>query len=160
LTIRYFEDFHEGEEFSTPSRTVTETDVMNFAGVSGDFNSIHTDEEYAKRTAYGGRIAHGFLTLAVASGLWFSSGVFEESLVALYGIENMRFIKPVRFGDTLTVKLKVITKRERKELGIVTVRNEVVNQKGEVVLGFDAMLLLKKNNAANRISLASTVKKK
>jgi len=80
--------------------------------------------------------------------------------VALYGLENMRFIKPVRFGDTLTVKLKVITKRERKQLGIVTARNEVVNQKGEVVLAFDAMLLLKKNNAANRISLASTVKKK
>ena len=160
LTIRYFEDFHEGEEFSTPARTVTESDVMNFAGVSGDFNPIHTDAEYAKRTVYGSRIAHGLLTLALASGLWFSSGLFEESLVALYGIENMRFTKPVRVGDTLTVKLQVTGRREREEFGVLTVRNEVVNQKGEIVLAFDAMLLLKRGNGANRVSLPSAPAKK
>lgn len=160
MTIRYFEDFHEGEEFTTSARTVTETDVMNFAGVSGDFNPIHVNVEYAKRTAYGTRIAHGLLTLSLASGLWFSSGLFEESLVALYGIENMRFIKPVRVGDTLTVKLAVREKRERGEFGILTAHNEIVDQRGESVLVFDAMLLLKKNNAASRVPLASTAAKK
>ncbi len=160
LVVRYFEDFHEGDRFRTQARTVTEGDIEDFARVSGDFNRIHLDEEYSKHTIYGSRIAHGMLTLAMTSGLTYSLGLFEGSLVAIYGIENVRFIKPVRIGDSIAVNLEVTGRREKGEAGVVTVSNEVVNQRGETVLAFDKLLLLKKGKRANMTYSASASSKK
>lgn len=142
--MKYFEDFSVGETFTTPGRTVTDADVTDFAGVSGDFYSLHTDREFAKRNIFHERIAHGVLTLAMTEGLWMRLGIFEETLVAFYGIDELRFTKPVFIGDTIRVTLTVAEKREKKELGLVTLKNDVVNQNGENVLKFDAHLLFKR----------------
>ncbi|MGB9636294.1 MAG: MaoC/PaaZ C-terminal domain-containing protein [Thermoplasmata archaeon] len=143
---KYFEDFTCGEEFVTPARTVTEADIVQFAGLSGDYNSIHTDEEYAKKSFFGKRVAHGLLVLAIMSGLWVRLGVFEGTVIAFYGIEHLRFTKPVFIGDTISLKMRVKEKKERDEnSGIVTVENLVINQRNETVLVCDAMLLVKRN---------------
>jgi 3-hydroxybutyryl-CoA dehydratase len=142
--MKYFEDFIVGETFTTPGRTMTDADVTDFAGVSGDFHSLHTDEEFAKRNMFHKRVAHGVLTLAITEGLWMRLGIFEESLVAFYGIDNLRFTKPVFIGDTIRARLVVGEIREKKEFGLVTINNEVTNQNGEIVLKFDAQLLLKR----------------
>jgi 3-hydroxybutyryl-CoA dehydratase len=142
--MKYFEDFVVGETFVTPGRTITDADVTDFAGVSGDFHSLHTDEEFAKRNIFRRRVAHGVLTLAITEGLWMRLGLFEESLVAFYGIDELRFTKPVFIGDTIHATLMVGEMREKKELGLVTVKNEVTNQNREIVLKFDAHLLFKR----------------
>jgi acyl dehydratase len=144
--MKYFEDFVVGETFTTPGRTITDADVTDFAGVSGDFHSLHTDEEFAKRNIFHKRVAHGVLTLAITEGLWMRLGIFEESLVAFYGIDKLRFTKPVFIGDTIRARLVVGEMREKKELGLVTVDNEVTNQNGETVLKFDAQLLFKRRS--------------
>jgi len=140
----YYEDFQIGSTFETPGRTITESDIVNFAGVSGDFYSLHTDEVFASKTMYKGRIAHGLLVVSVATGLWMRLGIFEGSLVALYGIDRLRFIKPVRIGDTIKVKITVVEKVDRGENGLVTLKNEILNQAGELVAVFDAKVLIAK----------------
>lgn len=91
----YFEDYEIGSKFVTSARTVTETDIVNFAGLSGDWFPLHTDEEYARKTVFKGRVAHGMLTLSIASGLLVRSGlVFPESLIAFYGMDKVRFTAP------------------------------------------------------------------
>ncbi len=142
----YYEDFSIGQTLETPGRTITESDIVNFAGVSGDFYSLHTDETFASKTMFGSRIAHGFLIVSIVSGLWFRLGVFEGTLVALYGVDRLRFIKPVRIGDTIKAKLIVADKREKEKYGLVTFKNEIYNQKGELVLVFDAILMLMKKS--------------
>jgi|DewCreStandDraft_3_1066083.scaffolds.fasta_scaffold00180_12 acyl dehydratase len=138
----YYEDLEVGMVFETPGRTITEADIINFAGVSGDFYSIHTDEEFSRKTIFGGRVAHGLLTVSIVTGLWFRTGIFEPSLIAFYGIDNLRFIRPVRIGDTVRARLTVIDKRKKDLGGIVTFKNEVYNQRGELVLVFNALLLI------------------
>ena len=142
--MRFYEDFNIGDSFETPRRTITEADIVNFAGVSGDFNPLHTDEVFAKQTIFGRRVAHGLLTLAITSGLWMRLGFFDGSVVAFYGIDNLRFVKPVFAGDTIMAKIRVIEKIERGDYGIVTFSNEVYNQREELVLIFQAKLLLRR----------------
>ena len=107
----YFEDFQVGDEFHSVSRTITESDVVNFAGLSGDFNQIHTDDEFAKTTIFKGRIAHGLLGLAVISGLAARLGFVEGTTIALRNIE-WKFKNPIRAGDTIRVIFTV----KRKEI--------------------------------------------
>ncbi|MEM1610923.1 MAG: MaoC/PaaZ C-terminal domain-containing protein [Sulfolobales archaeon] len=140
----YYEDFQIGTVFETPGRTITESDIINFAGVSGDFYSLHTDEIFASKTMYRGRIAHGLLVISIATGLWMRLGIFEGSLVALYGIDRLRFIKPVRIGDTIKVRMTVLEKVDRGEYGLITIRNEILNQAGDLVAIFDAKILIAK----------------
>ncbi|MBW1713720.1 MAG: MaoC family dehydratase N-terminal domain-containing protein [Deltaproteobacteria bacterium] len=130
----YFEDFNEGDVLVTVSRTVTETDVVIFAGLSGDYNQLHTDEEYAKTTVFGGRIAHGFLGLSIASGLTDRLKYLEGTAMAILGI-NWKFVGAIRLGDTIHVRVEVESKRESKKTdrGIVTFFEQIINQKGEVV---------------------------
>jgi len=143
---RFYEDFQIGEALETPGRTITEADLVNFAGVSGDFYSLHVDEEYAKKTMFGRRIAHGLLTLAVVSGFWSKMGLFEGTLVAFYGIDRLRFTKPVYVGDTVRARIEVVGKEERGRHGLITLRHEVYNQRGEIVMVFDAKLLFKRKS--------------
>ena len=131
----YFEDFQVGQRFTTPARTVTEADIVNFAGVSGDFNPIHTDAEFARGTPFGQRIAHGLLVLAMLTGLRQRTGHFEGTLIAWLEIRSYRFLKPVLIGDTVHGETEILEKREtsRPDRGILVQRVRVLNQKGEVV---------------------------
>lgn len=130
----YYEDIEEGAEIVSPGRTVTEADIVNFSGLSGDFNVIHTNAELVKIMPYGRRIAHGLLGLSIASGLAARSPGYEQhQLVAFLGM-TWDFRNPVFIGDTIFVKQTVASKRtiSKPGLGIVTYDVEVVNQREEV----------------------------
>jgi acyl dehydratase len=130
---RYFEEIEVGEEYLSPGRTVTEADIVIFAGLSGDYNVLHTDAEFMKDSIFGERIAHGLLGLSIQSGL-LSRGMRPYATLAFLGL-RWKFKGPIRIGDTIRVKAKVIAKRETSKptQGIVTLERQVLNQKGEVV---------------------------
>jgi acyl dehydratase len=129
----YYEDVEVGDEWTSGGRTITEADIVNFAGLSGDFNPLHMDEEFAKKTIFGKRIAHGLLGLAVMSGL----GSFYPPMrtIAFLGIKEWNFKAPIFIGDTIYVKTKVLEKRltSKGDRGIIVWEKKVINQKGEVV---------------------------
>jgi acyl dehydratase len=113
----YFEDVEVGLRFETLSRTVTEADLVAFAGVSGDFNPLHTDAVYAAGTIYGERIAHGALVLSLATGLRQRTGLFDGTLMGLLEIRSWRFLAPVLVGDTIRVVNEVTELRPYLETG-------------------------------------------
>jgi acyl dehydratase len=142
---RYFEDFRVGEEFTTAGRTITETDIVNFAGITGDWNEIHTNSEFASKTQFGQRIAHGALIFSISTGLSVRLGQTNDTVIAFYGLDRLRFVKPVFIGDTIRVRQRIEGKTERDEnSGIITTLNEVLNQRGEVVLSYTAKTLVKR----------------
>jgi acyl dehydratase len=142
---RYFEDFAVGEEATTAGRTITETDIVNFAGITGDWNEIHTNKELAERSPFGQRIAHGALVFSISTGLSVRMGQTADTVIAFYGLDRLRFVKPTFIGDTLRVRQRVEEKSERDEgSGIVTILNEVTNQRREVVLSYTAKVLVKR----------------
>ncbi len=131
---RYYEDFVVGEEWVTPRRTITETDVVMFTAFSGDNNPIHTDAEFAKDTIYGERLLHGPAGFVIATGLESRLGVKDGTAIAFLGMQwDMR--GPIKIGDTLHVKERVNGMRETKrpDRGIVTFYVALVNQHGETV---------------------------
>ena len=132
----YFEEFEVGQQVVTGGRTITEGDVVSFAGLSGDFNQIHTDAVFAKSTPYGQRIAHGLLVTSIATGLVAVSGVLEGTTIAFREISNWKFSKPVFIGDTVHVETKVQKVQPLPRLGggLVEIKVNVVNQKDEVVM--------------------------
>jgi acyl dehydratase len=131
---RYFQEFDVGVAIETPARTITESDVVTFAGLSGDYNPIHTDAEFAKDTMFEERIAHGMLGLAVVSGLAWRTGFMEGTADALISVET-KFRNPVKFGDTIRARFEVKQKKEMKRLGggFVTLGVTVLNQRDETV---------------------------
>jgi acyl dehydratase len=143
----YFEDFELGQEFITRSRTITEADVVAFAGLSGDFNPLHTDEEFAKKTMFGTRIAHGLLGLSIASGLINQLGIAEKTVMAFLGL-NWNFKTALKFGDTISVLQRVIEKREtsKTDRGILRLAISVINQHGEVVQEGEHTLMIKRRS--------------
>lgn len=142
----YFEDVEVGFRFETPSRTVTESDLVAFAGISGDFNPLHTDAAFAAGTIYGERIAHGALVLSVATGLRQRVGLFDGTLVGLLEIRSWRFRAPVRIGDTIRVRNEVTELRPaaKPDRGVMVQRIEVVNQADEVVNDGEFVMLLRR----------------
>jgi len=125
----YFEDFEEGLELETPARTITETDIVNFAGLSGDFNPMHTDAVYGATTQFGQRVAHGMLVLSIATGLSYQMGFLHGTVLAFTGVD-WKFRAPTLIGDTIRVKVKVKRLRAMKSAGggFVTFDVNVVNQ--------------------------------
>ncbi len=144
----YFEDFEVGMRVESAARTVTEADIVMFAALSGDWNPIHTDAEYAKGTMFGRRIAHGLLTLSIVAGLLVRLGLTERTIVAFYGIDKLRFTNPVFIGDTIKAVLEVIGKEEKegKPYGIVVYDIKGLNQRGEVVLSYISRVAVRKRN--------------
>ncbi len=140
----YFEEFEIGYTAETPSRTITETDVVLFAGLSGDYNQLHTDAEFAKGTPFGERIAHGLLGLAVVSGLATRIGIIEGTVLAFRGLE-WKFRSPIKFGDTIRARLEVKEKKAMRRLGggLITLDISVLNQEDEVVQKGVWMALIK-----------------
>jgi len=130
----YFDEFSVGQRWTSPARTITEADVVLFAGISGDFNPLHTDEEFAKKTAFGGRIFHGPGVFAVATGLESRLGLKEGTAIAFLGMTwNLK--APVKIGDTIHVEQTVASMKasaSKPDRGIVTFDVSVVNQQGSV----------------------------
>jgi 3-hydroxybutyryl-CoA dehydratase len=141
----FFDDFTVDATFITDGRTITEADISAFALLSGDFNPIHMDAEYAKASQFGQRIAHGLLVLSIASGLTVKSGLTSDSVIAFYGIDKLRFTKPVFVGDTITVKSRVVELSPKETKGVVVFDTRVFKQNGDEVLIFTKSMLLKRN---------------
>lgn len=139
-----------GQSWVTAGRTVTEADVVNFAGLSGDFNAIHTDADYSKTGPFGARVAHGLLVLSMASGLLVRLGLTDACLVAFLGLRDWQFTAPVFIGDTIHVRVAVAETRptSRGDRGVVTFDTEVLNQRGEVVQRGQRVLLLERRTRA------------
>jgi acyl dehydratase len=141
---RYWDEFSEGETFTTAGRTVTEGAVDLFAGLSGDFNPLHTDEESAQKGPMKGRIAHGMLVLSVATGLGNQLGLFEGTTLALLGMDRIKWTAPVRPGDTIHVEFRVKEKKasSKPDRGILTVEVTVKNQRDEPVMSAEWTTLM------------------
>jgi acyl dehydratase len=146
----YFEDVEVGMRFESPSRTITEADLVNFAGVSGDYNPLHTDETFAAATPYGRRIAHGMLALSVVTGLRQRMGVFDGTILGFLEIRSWRFRRPVFPGDTIRAVTSVAELREtsKEDRGVMIQGIEVLNQDDEVVQDGEFVTLLRRRAAA------------
>lgn len=143
-----FDEFEIGQEFTTASRTITEGDVSTFAGLSGDFNPLHTDEEYGKRTPFAGRIAHGLLAVAISTGQANQLGIFEGTTIALLSM-SFQYTGAAKFGDTIHTVLKVAEKKEtsKPDRGIVTFNVTTLNQKNESIVEGQWVVMLQKEES-------------
>jgi acyl dehydratase len=132
----YFEEFEVGQKIISVGRTVTENDIVTFAGLSGDYNQIHTDADFSQRTPYGQRIAHGLLGLSIASGLVMRTGVLEGTVLAFREINEWKFSKPTFIGDTLHVEVEVVETKAMPRLGggTIVIVLSVINQRNETVM--------------------------
>ena len=145
----YFDDFSVGQKFVTKARTITEADVVNFAGLSWDHNQLHTDAEYAASTGFGKRIAHGLLGVIAHAGL--SYELTEDSILALLKL-TWQFKAPIYIGDTIHVEQTVKNLRESRsaDRGILTFEKAVINQKDEVVQTGTTTILLARRATQDR----------
>lgn len=141
----FLEDLEEGQVFSSRGRTVTETDIVNFAGLSGDFNPIHLDQEAAARGRYGRPVAHGVLTISMVTGLIDSLGLFQQTMIAMLGINEWNFRLPVFAGDTIRLRMKILSIRRTSsgDRGIVVRGLEVLNQRDELVQSGSITVMVK-----------------
>jgi acyl dehydratase len=138
-----FDEFNVGDEFFTASRTVTESDVVTFAGLSGDFNPIHMDKEFAEKTPIKGRLAHGMLVFSIATGLGNQLGIYEGTTIAVLSM-TINFKGPVKLGDTIHVEIKVTDKKEssKPDRGIITFQTNILNQRDETVIDGQWLVLM------------------
>jgi acyl dehydratase len=147
MSLKY-SDLHVGRAFRSPGRTITDADVVAFAGLTGDYSELHTSDVYAKSSQFGRRVAHGMLGLAFAHGLmWPRSGELRETAVAFLGIDGWKFVAPIFIGDTIFVNYKIAELRDSKSKpsqAIATFDVEIVNQDGTVVQKGRKALLVSK----------------
>ncbi len=142
-----FEEFNPGDCYESQGRTVTEADVVTFAGLSGDFNPLHTNAEFAGTTPFGERIAHGMLVASMATGMANWTGIFEGTTLALME-QLIRYRGAVKFGDTVHLQLEVLEKKEtsKPDRGVVRFAARMVNQDGGLVVDGEWTLLMKRRN--------------
>jgi len=155
-----YADLHVGMSFRSPGRTITDADVVAFAGLTGDYSELHTSDVYARNSQFGRRVAHGMLGLAYAHGLmWPRTGELRETAIAFLGIGDWRFVGPIFIGDTIFVNYRIAELRDsrsRPTQAIATFDVEVVNQDGNVVQrGQKALLVSKVPLSAVEASQAS-----
>jgi acyl dehydratase len=145
----YFSEFSVGQELETPARTMTESDIVQFAGLSGDYNPLHTNAEFAKGTPYGERIAHGLLGLSMASGLAARAGFIEGTAQAFIGVD-WKFKAPILIGDTIRLHVTVKRKRAVPSMGggMVVFSLEVLNQDDETTQEGEWTLLIREKEEA------------
>ena len=140
----YFEDYTENLDMVSAGRTITETDIVQFCMLSGDWNQLHCDAEFAKTTPFGQRIAHGLLGLSVGTGLGGSMGFIEGTAIAFLGL-TWKFVKPVLIGDTIRLRVKLNKKRAvSPEAGMVIVDAEILNQRDEVTAKGEWTVMVKR----------------
>jgi acyl dehydratase len=142
----FYDDFEIGQEFVSPARTVTQTDIVNFACLSGDFNEVHTNFEYCKTTQFGEPIAHGPLVYAIMGGLQYASGINDGTLLALLQIDSWKMLNAVVHGDTIRLHSKVLNKKEtsKADRGVVTFQRQCIKQDGTVAQEMTATLLYRR----------------
>jgi 3-hydroxybutyryl-CoA dehydratase len=144
---KYFEDFTVGEDSISAGRTITETDIVNFAGLTGDWYELHTNKEWAAKGPFGQRIAHGALIFSIATALALRVDPPSDGLMAFYGLDKLRFVKPTFIGDTIYVRQTIIQKTERDDAsGVITARSEVLNQHEQIVVSYTAKVLYKRRS--------------
>lgn len=135
MYLNYFDEVKVGDKLVTRGRTITEADIINYCGLSGDWYPLHTDVEYCKTTPFKERIAHGPLVIAAASGA-FVSEIHPDAIVAFYGWDKVRFVGPTKIGDTIHIEAEITDKEPRKVPnedggGVVTINVLIKNQRGE-----------------------------
>jgi len=140
----YLEEFEVGKTYYSPARTVTEADVVNFAGLSGDYNPLHTDEEFAKQNLFGTRIAHGALGFVISTGLSNQMGIYEGTTIAFLEC-TVKYPAPLKIGDTVHVEITVTetTHSSKPGKGILKQSLKLVNQEGTAVCVSDQVLMMK-----------------
>lgn len=140
---KYGDDFNVGDVFPTAAITVTETHVVNWAGLTMDFYPFHMDKEYAAKTTFGQRVVHGPLIFALAVGLVSKEGFAGDSAMAWLGANDMKMLQPVFIGDTIRVEVEVIDKQEttKPDRGVQVWRYTIKNQKDDEVMVFDYKLM-------------------
>ena len=148
MTGLYWEEWAIGAEFFSSARTITEADIVNFAGISGDYKPLHIDEEFCRNTEFGTRIAHGPLVYSIATGLLFQLHLYDDTLIAFLGFDSLKFTKPVMIGDTVRARIEVLEKREtsKPDRGIMKRLLQVINQRDDVVQEGVQVFLLKRNS--------------
>jgi 3-hydroxybutyryl-CoA dehydratase len=135
------DDYAVGDKFISPARTITEADIISFAGLTGDWHPLHTDVEYAAKTPFKERIAHGMLTLSVGMVLPFRLGPYSSflprSFIAFYGMESVRFTGPTKIGDTIHCEVEVTEITDKgPDRGVLTTQNSIKNQRGELLVTY------------------------
>ena len=144
----YFEDFAVDSITRSRGRTVTEADIVNFAGLSGDFIELHVSEQYAAKGPFGRRIAHGALVFSISTGLTVQSSRIDDTVIAFYGVDKLRFTHPVFIGDTIHVVKKVVAKQMKgADRGVVCFETTVLNQDDHPVLVYQDRLMVKARGA-------------
>jgi acyl dehydratase len=147
----FFEDFKLGDKAVSPGRTITETDIVMFAALTGDWNELHTDAEYMKNSIFGQRVAHGLLTISIANGLALrTSGRAPPDVLAFFGVDKVKLNSPVFIGDTIHVELEVTearTSQSRPDAGILKFKNTVKNQRNEEVATYETAVMVNKKPA-------------
>ncbi len=143
-----FDEFEIGDCYDSQGRTVTEADVVSFAGLSGDFNPLHTDAEFGRKTPFGERIAHGMLIMAMATGMANWTGIFEGTTIALME-QLIRYKGAVKFGDTVHLQLEVLEKKptSKPDRGVVRFAARMINQGDQVVVDSEWTLLMKRQQS-------------
>ncbi len=140
----YFEDFAIDDKYETPSRTLTETDIADFASLTGDHNPLHTDEAFAAKSMFGGRVAHGPMMVGMAFGLLSRLNLIDGTVLALKGIE-WSFDAPLRAGDTVHVRARVIGAKpshRHKDRGSISIKIEIVRHDGVIAQTGQATLIM------------------
>ena len=142
---RYYEELEFSARLDTPRRTILDTDIVQFAGLTADFNPLHTDDIFASRSDFGGRVAHGPMLVGMAFGLASRAGLLDGTALALLDI-TWKFIKPVRPGDTVFVRVHVAGKgpTRKPDRGVVEFGLDVINQRNETVQSGTAKMLMKR----------------
>ncbi|MBK8313174.1 MAG: MaoC family dehydratase N-terminal domain-containing protein [Acidobacteria bacterium] len=143
--MKYFEDYEHNSTATSGTRTITEADIVNFAGLSGDFHELHMSEEFARRGPFGRRIAHGALVFSISTGLTIQMGD-SESIIAFYGVDKLRFTHPTFIGDTIRVTKVVIEKQAKDDKrGVVAFETRVINQDDQTVVIYqDRVMVLRR----------------
>ncbi len=142
---RYWEEFEVGARYPTYGRTITEGDLSLFCAFVGYHVPLFIDEEYARRTPYGGRIVPSAMTMAFSTAM--TESLFRTTMIALLAVERGRFLAPVRPGDTITTEVEVVSKKETSDptRGVVVFRDHVLNQRGETVFEIDKVTLIQRS---------------
>lgn len=142
--LEYYEDFDVGYTVSSLARTITEADVVNYCAISGNWNPMHCDAEYAKTTMFGTRLVQGALIYTIAVGLALKSPDAMGKVIANYGLEKMRFKAPVFIGDTVRVEMSLEAKSEHPKGGMLSFRFNVLNQRQEICCYFTQTVIVEK----------------
>lgn len=146
MSTKYFDDFVEGEVHRTHGRTITEADLINYAGLSGNYHPVHLDAERMKDSEYGHRLVNGFLVVAMMQGLKIQTGMLDDSVIALYGVNDLQFREPVAIGDTIRNEITVKDLESKdSSSGIVRLEEKAINQDGDEPVIATTQTLVKKH---------------